>query len=354
MKPLPAFAASRLPSLDGLRFIAALLVILGHGGLGLPAGDGVTYFFVLSGLLFSWLFQKEWAAHGRIDFKQFYVRRAFRIIPAFYAAILFTVLGKLALHLPVNFPHAAASALFVGNYYNAFHGHPATGFDLFWSLGVEEQFYLLWPLCFVFFMNKGPRALSRFLAASIAAVCAWRSLLALGFGVASPYLYDAFDTRFDSLALGCLAGLWVTNGKANAALARLTRTGFEPLLSLAGIVGLNLAASAFHYSVGFTLEAALMAVLIAQLVVLHDHGLWRWLNHRSLKFLGTLSYSTYLYHAWGLALAGKLKMLPLAPRVAVGVALSLGLACASYYAVERPFLSLRRRFESRFSPARTA
>jgi len=163
--------------------------------------------------------------------------------------------------------------------------------------------------------------------------------------VKSPYLYNAFDTRFDSLALGCLLGLLVMNPKATSSLKVITRTGLEPLLTLAGIVLLTKIPLPVHYTIGLTAEAALMALFIVQLVILHEHRFWRWLNHRSMVFLGTLSYSTYLYHEWGLALGGKFKMLPLTPRVGMGLLMSLSLACASYYCIELPFLKLRKRLD---------
>lgn len=342
MEILKIFKSNRLPSLDGLRFLAALLVIFGHGGLPLPAGDGVTYFFVLSGMLFSWMFQKEWDKNGKIDFKGFYLRRTFRILPAFYVAIVFTILGKIALHLPINFFHAISAATFTGNYYNAFHNHPATGFDMYWSLGVEEQFYLIWPLCFVFFMKKGPKALLNFLIIAIILVCIWRTILALGFNVESPYLYNAFDTRFDSLALGCLMGLLVMSPKFTPTLQIITKTGFHPLLPIMGIILCNYISLPFHYSIGLTIQALLMSIFIVQVVILHDNLFWKWLNHRWLVFLGTLSYSTYLYHAWGLSIAGKIIHNQIFVKVCVGLLMSVMLALGSYYLVEQPFLKLRK------------
>lgn len=338
---------NRLPSLDALRFFAALLVIFDHGGLKAPAGNGVTYFFVLSGFLFSWLFQKEWNKKGKINFKSFYLRRTYRILPAFYVAILFTIAAKLALHLPINYFHALSAATFTGNYYNAFHGHPATGFDSLWSLAVEEQFYLIWPISFVFFMSRGPRALFNFLSVAIVAVCIWRSILYLGFDVNHSYLYNAFDTRFDSLAVGCLLGLIVMNANWENLLKSVTKTGFEPILVLAGIVGMNYVPETLYYSLGFTIEAVLMGILIIQLILLHDHPYWRWLNNKVLIFLGAMSYSMYLYHAWGLAIGYKFKFLSQFGQVLVGTAATICFAYVSYRFIEMTFLNLRYKYEAR-------
>ncbi|MEO9117055.1 MAG: acyltransferase, partial [Gemmatimonadaceae bacterium] len=137
-----------LPALDGLRAVAVFIVIAYHADItkGIPADLGVTLFFVLSGFLITWLLLREFDESGTISIRRFYVRRTLRIFPAYYvfAVISFaldTVLGKrwtIGL-ITVTFTYLV-------NYYNALFGHPTTSVAHAWSLAVEEQFYLLWPL----------------------------------------------------------------------------------------------------------------------------------------------------------------------------------------------------------------
>jgi peptidoglycan/LPS O-acetylase OafA/YrhL len=104
---------------------------------------------------------------------------------------------------------------------------------------------------------------------------------------------------------------------------------------------------AYHYSLGFTIDAILVAVFIAQVLLLHDRVLWRWLDHPIPRYLGAISYPLYLYHIWGYGAARRL--LPAGPsglRVIVAIAVSIALASLSYYVVERPFMRLKARFSS--------
>jgi len=344
--PIDPLLQSRLPSLDGLRFLAAVLVIVYHGGCEAPAPDGVTFFFVLSGFLFAVLLDREFRSTGTIGLGSFYIRRAIRILPAFYATLAITIVGKLLLGNPLDYAHAAASGLFVGNYYNALHDHPPTGFAHYWSLAVEEQFYIVWPLTFLALSRISRGALLGFLGASIVGVGAWRTT-ALWTGIGhDPYAYNAFECRFDSLATGCLVGLLIQSSRFRSLVRKSCPTGLEPLAVIGALVWSSAQSSHFHHGPGFTLDSALMALLLLQLVLLAEHPLWSWLNWEPIRFLGTLSYSAYLLHAWGLAVAAKVPGLSLAGRIVVGIAATFVLAAGQYFVVERPALRYRERFRS--------
>jgi len=79
-------------------------------------------------------------------------------------------------------------------------------------------------------------------------------------------------------------------------------------------------------------------------MLLHRHPLWSWLQHPAVRFLGTISYPLYLWHAWGLGVGERLQMLPAPGRFTVGVAVCIALASGSYFVIEKPFLSLKKRF----------
>ena len=340
------FNQAYLPSLDGLRFFAAMCVLFDHGGIPLHAGDGVTYFLVLSGFLFCWIFTREWKVHQKINLKKFYIRRLFRIMPAFYVAVGFTILAKYALKLPINFTHALSMVTYWGNYYNAFNGHPPTGFDLYWSLSLEEQFYLVWPFLFIFVYGRGPTTLIKFLVVSILGVMSWRSFAYLSLNFSDAYVYNAFDTRFDSLAIGCLLGVLVNLKQAKNLIHQLTRHYLYPIGTLLAIVSLNLVSEKIHYSIGLTLQSLLMGIFILQLVVLSYHPLWSWLNSKTMIFLGSLSFSIYLYHSWGLAVGYKFTFLPKILTVIIGAIVTTMMAYGSYRFIEKPFIELRKRIES--------
>ena len=153
---------SQLPALDGIRAIAAFLVVISHAGYAwVPAGLGVLAFFVLSGFLITWLLLKEDAKYGEVSLRLFYARRALRIFPAFYVYWALVVGSRLLLDRPLIWTQAIASFFYVTNYYQAINGDPNTSLSHTWSLGIEEQFYFLWPLTFLLLRKTPVDFLSR-------------------------------------------------------------------------------------------------------------------------------------------------------------------------------------------------
>lgn len=337
------FDRSRLPTLDGLRFLALTQVVLYHANLPGVPGDGVTFFFVLSGFLFAWLLEREFGRTGTVSLRRFYWRRAVRILPACYVAIVVTILGMQWLGLAVDYRHALSAALFSANYYNAFHDHPPTGFSSYWSLAVEEQFYLVWPLLFLWLRRRSRRALLLFLSVSIVAVSGWRSWLYLHDHVGTAYIYNAFETRFDCLAVGCLAGLLAGMERVRGWIRFCCRSAFAPLVVVTILLGFEHLGDAWHFSAGLTIDSILMAVMLLQMIQLGEHPLWSWLDSRPLAWLGTLTYSGYLYHHWGLSAGHYLPWNSPVPEALAGLAATMLLAAASYFVVERPFLALKSR-----------
>lgn len=331
-------AGSRLPALDGLRAVAVGLVIGYHAGVPVPGDLGVSIFFVLSGFLITWLLIREHDRTGTVSLTDFYRRRTLRIFPAYFALVLFSLTIDRMLGDPWTWPRAISVFTHTANYYNAWIGSNSWTLGHAWSLAVEEQFYLLWPLLFLATIRlKRVHALG-VIAALIALVLIWRCVAYGHLGLGGAYVYNAFDTRFDCLAIGC--GLAVIGPSLRG--TRVIARPAHPFLTLAALYISRVHGSlAYHYTVGFTVDAFLIAILIVQLVQLVEARPWRWLECRPVRFLGALSYSLYLWHGWGLSIGHHA---PFA-RAATGVVASLVFALGSYYVIERPFLAWKRKYE---------
>ena len=178
-----------IPALDGLRALAVVAVLLYHGDVKwMPGGFlGVDVFFVISGYLITSLLLGDWREHHHIRFGRFYLRRARRLLPA-----LFLMMGVVALYALLFLPdtvaelrgQSIAAIFYVENWYLIFHkvsyfvavGRPSM-LQHVWSLAVEEQFYLLWPLIFAFLLSRWGRQRNKLLARSSAACsrrrCSW-------------------------------------------------------------------------------------------------------------------------------------------------------------------------------------
>ena len=342
---------SNIPSLDGLRAISVILVVLVHMRVPhVPEVHGVLTFFILSGFLITWLLLKESERTGDVSIRDFYIRRALRIFPAFYVFwILHFGLYLLSRGFPprgILFDYLAAF-FYVSDYRMAFtHVRPVLSHT--WSLGVEEQFYLIWPCVFLFFQHD-LRKLTKILIGIIVAVNIYRMVMFFGVHVPDSRLHVTFDGRADHLFLGCLVAVLLKRGVLNDVWSAITSRMFMPVLTLILLSTSIALGEHFHYvykySVGFLLDPFLIAIFLVQVVALGDAWLWKWLNWPVTRYLGRISYPMYLYH--GLANDLVLRMLrgrPLwlvAPAAVAGVA---AMASVSYFVVEKPFLRLKSKF----------
>ena len=346
--------ATHLPALDGLRAVAVFTVIVYHFGINAVPGDlGVSAFFVLSGFLITWLLLREHTASGTVSLQRFYTRRVLRIFPAYYAFLAVSFAIDHFRGQPWGTGLGISSLFYLVNYYNALNGHPVTSIAHAWSLGIEEQFYLLWPVLLVVLLRGGAGRAARTLAVVIVGVVLWRCVLYMGLHVGSAYVYNAFDTRFDNLAVGCLLALTAGTPQAQAIAARLGSSPLAPFVTLALLVVSRAAIGAtYHYTVGFTVDAVLVAVFIVQMLQLYRTNLWSWLESPVVRYLGVISYPLYLWHQWGLGAGHHIHLAGPVGEFAAGVLACMALASGSYFVVERPFLALKRRFEPTAAAAR--
>ncbi len=348
--------------LEGLRAIAILLVVAAHAGVPWLHGGfvGVDVFFVLSGFLITGLLVQETSTKGRIRFAEFYVRRLRRLLPALMTMLLVICTLAAFLLAPAEQSEqssaAAMAALWLSNIHFAFahldYFAPGTETNLFlhtWSLGVEEQFYLIWPALLVWLLGRdGPRGVVRLkigmtvvLLASLTA-CIWLTYKA-------PQLaFYMMPLRAWQFSAGALAWLFFKIPDGPAGISRWIR--HRSALRAAGWLGLvsiALAGVLFSADIPYPGAYALLptlgavGVIVAGCAANPATGASQWLSWRPLQWLGKISYSWYLWH-WPILLLGHAVTGSNAPMYrALWVLLSLALACASYLIIESPIRNQR-------------
>ena len=337
---------SHIPALDGLRAVAVFLVIVSHFGFEVvPGAHGVMIFFVLSGLLITWLLLKENERYGTVSLAGFYKRRTLRIFPAFYVYWLILVSVLVATGRSVLWPHAWSALFYTSNYYSAINGDPSNGFSHTWSLAIEEQFYLLWP--FVFLLLRGNiRRMTAFLVGLIAAVWVYRAVLCFGFHVDQAYIYAAFDTRLDELMVGCLLAVLLKRQALSSLWRAISANALLPFITIA-LLAMSIYAGGLYVDryrdvFGFTIEPLLVAILVVQLIAFSSTRLWGWTGWGVVRFLGRISYSLYLYQQLTLHASRKaLAAYPVILQLAGAILITIILATLSHYLIERPFLKLK-------------
>ena len=354
MPPPPnAFKATYVPALDGLRGVAILAILIFHLDWPLFTGSfvGVDIFFVLSGFLITSLLVYEFDASARIHLGHFYVRRVLRLAPALtLMLIVYSAVCLVVLSGPQVRDHlidAAIAFFYVSNWARAFGIHPPDFLGHTWSLGIEEQFYLAWPLILYALLRAGmPRWRIALFAIGIAIAC-W--LTRIGYllgGKTIERIYNGLDTRADCLMIGCALGTVLASGllgdTTRAALRRGLRVA-TPLMVLWLLV-FSLVGdwqSRWVYYWGLTAVALAAATLILDVVIDPEGPLASMLGSRWLVFTGSISYGLYLWHYPIYRALGALELGRFAV-FALGVPASFAIAALSYRFLERPILNLAR------------
>jgi peptidoglycan/LPS O-acetylase OafA/YrhL len=355
---------NRIRSIDGLRAVSIAMVLLAHGVYKIPAhytnnsvftylsngSLGVRFFFVISGYLITKLLLAEEKKTGTINIKDFYVRRVLRIFPVFYLYIL-VVFGLKWFFIP-DIVSSYYLVFFAGFYlwnYQHFFSYPSIPndkgywfFGHFWSLAVEEQFYLLWPLLFRKFDK------TRLLKLCIALMLLM-PLLRVAHYVIFPGMHlqipMMLHTGGDTILTGCLGALLEEKILANKWLIYLMKNKLIVfiLFILLFVVSPALAVM-YKGSYGMTIGMTVNNLLIIFLVLWCIHipsFVARVLNSKLLIHIGVLSYSLYVWQQ--LFLTHQLNYwINQFPQNFIAV---FGVATVSYYFVEKPVLRLKNRFK---------
>jgi peptidoglycan/LPS O-acetylase OafA/YrhL len=329
------------PGIDGMRAVAVLGVVLYHAGFGPPAGfTGVDVFFVISGFLITSLLEIELAGTGRIDLAAFYARRARRLLPALGLVLAAVMMASLFIlsydELTSALQSAAASVVFAANIFFEYSTGSYFGPDVnhlpllhLWSLGVEEQYYLVWPVA-LFFARRlplnGRRALFSLCAIASLSFAEW----ALNQG--SQAAFYAMPSRWWELSLGALVS-W-----APPPSQRIGR--WESWVG-ASMIAIALTVPIQHFPGTGALPATIGAGLLLHASSTNG-GAWKILSARPIVLLGRVSYPFYLWH-WPL-LAFAASTFPggvLAPTRAMLVVAAFALAVGTWRWIESPLRHIR-------------
>ena len=301
------------PALDGLRGLAVAAVLLFHGEVGVLSGGflGVSLFFTLSGFLITTLLVTEQADRGRIDLAAFWGRRARRLLPALLLTLVGTVVFGAVLADPLQLARLRADALaglgYVANWrflasdqsYAEAFSQPSPVQHL-WSLAIEEQFYLVFPMIVVAALRRSRRVLFAVVAGLAVASAVLMALLHHPGGDPSRVYYGT-DTRIAELLAGALLALLLTSrvgpalrerGRWAVAVQVVGAAGLVVVLAAMGTVELD---DGVLYEGGMALFSLSAVAVVAAAVA--RRGLVPWvLDWRALRALGWISYGTYLFH----------------------------------------------------------
>ena len=334
-----------IPSLNGLRALSIILVIIAHAGdtRGAPAwlrllkpfGNlGVRVFFLISGFLITTLLLRECGAKGRIALGSFYARRTLRIFPGccFYIAVVALLRRANLVELrPGDLAHALTYTM---NY----HVDRAWALNHLWSLSVEEQFYLLWPILMV---ALGPRRAIRVAALSVLAAPFIRAIMWYALQSTPTAMTREFQAVGDSLALGCLLASrynWLGGDSWYAAMAGSRLFAMVPIVGIILSMGTYLINQGVFYVLGQSLVNLMIAAGIESCIRRPAGVPGRLCNMPAFDAIGTLSYSLYLWQELFLNPFDYRSHFTAFPQ---NIGLAIAAAWAARCLVERPFLRLK-------------
>jgi peptidoglycan/LPS O-acetylase OafA/YrhL len=351
-----------IPSLDGLRAIAIILVIFAHSSWYLPAWmthnsvfqsvigngyHGVAVFFVISGYLITTLLLREFSKTGTISLKHFYFRRTMRIFPPFY--FLLAVMGILwaANIIPQDARSFIASLTYTWACYPSAHGYFITHT---WSLSIEEQFYLIWP--FVFFALHRRYKLVQASVLMIVLMPVVRILFYFVLPSLRGHEFYMVHGWIDTMMVGCLLALlkhqgqwdhWQQKYVNGWTVSAMVFIAFyvNPMVTAALP---KRPAGVFAIAISPTITALCIGGMLLYLIGTKNRHLLFLFNNRVIRHIGVLSYSLYLWQQ--MFMSQHLSLLP------YGYLYALAAAELSFWFVEKPSLSLRARLESVWWPSR--
>ena len=325
------------PALDGLRAVAIILVLCGHTLqfiFPIAGWIGVDIFFVLSGYLITSILVRELQETGQISFGNFYARRALRLLPALSILAICQFVRSIFSHDGHEIREATlVGVAYIENWNLIWGWWPTDYMGATWSLSVEEQFYLLWPMMLVFLVSRRPLA---WLSAGVLAMTVAEILFWHGGGVGTEH---ALQYSSGIRPVGLLIGAGLAFGKW-----RLPAWTAPAALSMIAVIALTADRSAFVFlaaPLAISLATAVLIVCTYQASPVTDI-----LSLAPLRYIGKISYGLYLYHVPIFFLGEKHKLhLPFYLHGVGLLALVFAAAALSYEFVEKPILGLKGQFQ---------
>lgn len=341
-------------SLDGLRAIAVLIVLLGHAGSPFPrsGGVGVDIFFVLSGFLITGILSREFARYGQIHLGNFYARRFLRLSPCLLLACFLVCCLALIANEAIPVRSVVTGLTYTANWSRALFGADLGPLNHCWSLACEEQYYLLWPLV-VIAIEKSSRsnnAKGAFLALGAVALEIYRASMVGIFS--AERIFFGLDTHMDGLVLGSSLSYFALGSPAALSRTRAAALSYiavpMAMACLLGIMYFLRWDSPWMGRVGFSTAAFASAVIISDLVRSPVSLLKRALSAPALVYIGRISYGLYLLHypifrALDHAFPDE-RFRVMAP---FKIGISIIVAAFSFKFFESRFLTMKHRFERR-------
>jgi peptidoglycan/LPS O-acetylase OafA/YrhL len=355
----PRSSQDRIAGLDGLRAVSIVLVLAAHAWPTAASGDnwdwlrdfagnstlGVTTFFVVSGYLITWLLRQEHDATGTISLGSFYMRRVLRIFPAFYTYLLVVTAIRALGWIHTEYGDIATAGAFLTNYAHYFRGPSNADYWFvghFWTLSLEEQFYLLWPATLIMVgIRRAPRVAGTIIVVApllrVATYFLWPE--------SREQITMMLHTAADPIMFGCLAALAQGTRPLERVLDRF-RSARWPLIAAFFVLVVSPWLThrfhgAYHITAGMTLDSATIAFIVLWVVEAQDSALTHALSVPLVRRIGVLSYSLYLWQQLFLARLNT----TWTGAFPVNLLLAFAAAELSFRLVESPFLRLRKRFQ---------
>lgn len=336
----------RIKSLDGLRAISIIFVLFAHlnnsnGFISINkryAGNigalGVSVFFIISGYLITKLLIDEELRNKTINLQFFYIRRAIRLSPCLILYMLTIIILNITNTLHTDPNNWIYSVTYTMNYY------PDRAWELghLWSLSIEEQFYLLWPILFKLHHKNRLNILKASIV--IAVIC--RLVITLFFAKSSIGQMEIFPANMDGIAMGCVLGIYQNDFHKNKLYLKLISSKFFLILTIPILI-INLSGGySITYIAFTTISNLLITISVDRFSTINNNTSFKILNNKYFSLVGKMSYSIYI---WQQLFLNK-KSLEIYNKFPLSLMLTLFTASISYNFIEKNFLKLNKKYRT--------